>query len=68
MSSKNKSIQDKTIELTKLVSWFDGEDFELELALDKFKEAEKLANDIENDLLTLKNEINIVKQRFDNEN
>ena len=68
MSSKNKSIQDKTAELTNLVSWFDSDEFQLELALDKFKQAEKLAADIENDLTTLKNEINIVKQKFDSVN
>ena len=67
MSSTNKSIQEKTTELTKLVAWFDGEDFKLETALDKFKIAEKLAVDIEKDLLKLKNEINIVKQNFDSE-
>jgi exodeoxyribonuclease VII small subunit len=68
MSSKNKSIQEKTVELTKLVAWFDSDEFTLEAALDKFKEAEKLANDIEQDLSSLKNEIQIVKQRFDGEN
>ena len=68
MPSKNKSIQEKTDELTNLVSWFDSDEFQLELALDKFKQAEKLATDIENDLTTLKNEINIVKQKFDSVN
>lgn len=67
MSPKNKSIQDKTAELAKLIAWFDSDDFKLELAIDKFKEAEKIANDIEHDLLSLKNEIQIVKQKFDNE-
>jgi len=67
MSSTNKSISDKTIELTKMVEWFDSDDFTLEVALDKFKQAEKLAADIEKDLLSLKNEIQIVKQKFDNE-
>lgn len=68
MSLKNKSIQDKTAELTKIVAWFDSDEFKLELAIDKFKEAEKLATDIEQDLLSLKNEIQIVKQKFDSEN
>ena len=68
MSSTNKSIQEKTTELTKLVAWFDSDEFTLESALDKFKQAEKLAVDIEKDLSTLKNEIQIVKQRFDSEN
>jgi exonuclease VII small subunit len=65
MSVKNESISEKTIRLTKLVEWFDGGDFKLELALDKFKEAEKLAIEIEKDLSSLKNEIEIVKQKFD---
>lgn len=68
MSVKDKTIQEKTITLTKLVEWFDSDEFTLEAALDKFKEAEDLAADIEKDLLSLKNEINIVKQKFDSEN
>jgi len=68
MSSTNKSIQEKTIELSKLVEWFDSEDFTLEAALDKFKQAEKLAVEIEHDLTSLKNEINIVKKKFDSDN
>lgn len=67
MSSKNKSIQEKTIELTKLVDWFDSNEFALEVALDKFKQAEKLAGEIEKDLLSLKNDIQIIKQKFDSE-
>jgi len=68
MSSTNKTIQEKTAELSKLVEWFDSADFTLEAALDKFKQAEKLAVDIEHDLTSLKNEINIVKKKFDSEN
>ena len=67
MSSTNKSIQEKTAELTKMVAWFDSEEFTIEEALNKFKKAEKLAADIEKDLKSLKNEIQIVKQRFDSE-
>ena len=65
MSVTNKTIAEKTAELSKLVEWFDGPDFDLESALDKFKNAEKLASEIECDLLSLKNEINIVKKKFD---
>ncbi len=67
MSKSNKTVQEKTIELTELVAWFDGEDFSLETALDKFKEAEALAEEIEADLKALKNDIQIVKQKFDSE-
>lgn len=65
MSVKNKSIQEKVTELNKLVDWFNSDEFVIEAALDKFKEAEKMASDIENDLMSLKNEIQVVKQKFD---
>ena len=68
MSQKNKSISDKTKELSELVAWFDNQDFSVEEALEKFKQAESLANEIENDLNSLKNEVNIVKQKFSGEN
>jgi exonuclease VII small subunit len=65
MSKENKAtVTEKTAQLSKLVAWFDGEDFELEQALNKFKEAEKLASEIEHDLLSLKNDIEIVKSKF----
>lgn len=65
MSQKNNSsISEKTIKLNELVEWFDSDDFELEMALDKFAEAEKLASEIEADLLAMKNSISIVKKKF----
>jgi len=64
-STNNQSIQTKTEKLTKLVSWFDGEDFDIEQALEKFKEAETLAGEIEADLTKLKNKVEILKKNFD---
>lgn len=66
MSGKSSpSIAEKTAKLDELIAWFDSDDFELEQALDKFKEAEKLAQEIERDLMSLKNNIEVVKARFD---
>lgn len=65
MSSTNKTIAEKMNELTTLVSWFEGDEFTLEEALSHYKQAEKLATQIEHDLQTLKNEVTIVKQKFD---
>lgn len=64
MPKNNQSIQEKTMRLAELTAWFDSDDFVLEQALDKFKEAEKLAAEIEKDLSELKNEITVVKQSF----
>ena len=67
MTQSNKTIQQKIGELDELVAWFDSDEFTLETALEKFKTAEKLAEEIEHDLGDLKNEITVVKQRFDGE-
>lgn len=67
MSQVNKSVQEKLSDLSELVGWFQGNSFKLEDALTKFKEAEKLAEEIEQDLTKLKNDIKVVKKRFDTE-
>lgn len=67
MSEPNKTIAQKTKELSDLVAWFDSDDFSLEESIEKFKIAEKIAVEIEKDLLNLKNEINIIKKKFDSE-
>lgn len=65
MSAKNNpSIAEKTLQLNELVEWFNSDDFELEKALDKFAEAEKLERDIEADLVALKNNITVIKKKF----
>jgi len=65
--SNDMTIQQKIAQLDELVAWFDGEDFTLEAALEKFKEAEALAKTIEADLSALKNEITVIKQSFDSD-
>jgi exonuclease VII small subunit len=61
------TIQQKIVELDGLVAWFDSDDFVLETALEKFKTAEALAEEIEKDLAALKNDIQVVNQKFDSE-
>lgn len=67
MSEANKTVQDKLSELSELVAWFQGPDFTLENAVTKFKQAEQLAETIEKDLTKLKNDIVVVKKKFDRE-
>ena len=64
MSGNKHTVAEKTARLDTLIAWFDSEEFELEKALDKFAEAEKLAHEIETDLLALKNNIEVVKAKF----
>lgn len=65
--TSNNSVQEKLTQLSSLVEWFQSDDFTLEAAVEKFKTAEQLADEVEKDLLAIKNEITVVKQRFDKE-
>ena len=65
MSDKSKTVQEKMTELSELVAWFQGGAFKLEDALDKFKQAEALADEVEKDLKKLKNDIKVVAKKFD---
>lgn len=66
MSTTNRdTVSQKMTTLGELVAWFESDEFELELAITKYKEAEKLAGEIEHDLAELKNEITVLKQKFE---
>ena len=66
MSKQNNlSISEKISQLDKLVAWFDSEDFSIEEAIVRYQQAETLANDIEKDLEAVKENIKVVKKRFD---
>lgn len=69
MSASNKTgtVQKKMRELEALVAWFDSDEFQLEEALTVYKKAEQLADEIEKELTEYKNEITILKQKFDQE-
>ncbi|MDO4611545.1 MAG: hypothetical protein Q4B34_01655 [Candidatus Saccharibacteria bacterium] len=60
----NKSLSEKIAELDKKTEWFYSDDFKLEEASENYKEAAKLAKEIENDLLNLKNEIEVLAEDF----
>lgn len=63
--TKNKTLQQKLEELDQLVAWFEGDDIQIEQALKKFDEAEKLADEIGSELKTAKNKIEVIKKKFD---
>lgn len=63
--TKNNTIKEKLSELDELVTWFEQEDIEIDQALTKFEEAEKLADEIGKELKTAKNKIEVIKKKFD---
>lgn len=62
-----KSLNEKIAELDKKVEWFYSDDFELEKAVDEYKEALELSKEIEEDLQNLKNEIEVLNEDFTKE-
>lgn len=58
MSKKNEpTIEQKITQLEEIVAWFNGDDFELELALERYESAQKLAETIQQELTSLKHTI-----------
>ena len=64
-TTTKKTVSQKMSDLSTLVAWFESDEFVIEQAVEKYKEAEKLARDIEHDLESLKNEVTVLKQKFD---
>ena len=63
----NTTIKEQLQQLDELISWFEGDDFTLEEAVEKFKAAEQLAEDIRRKLSSLKGDITVLGQKFDTE-
>ncbi len=64
MSENKKSLSQKINELDAQVEWFHSDEFKLEDAVEKYKVAVKLAKEIEQDLDSLKNEIEVLSEDF----
>lgn len=61
--SKNeskKSIEAKIKSLDQSVEWFYGENFSLDQALQKYQDANQLAQEIQQDLSALKNQVEVI--------
>lgn len=66
MSQKNNTpITARMEQLQDMLAWFDGDDFILEEAVEKYQQAVALADGIERELDGLKNDIQVLKKKFD---
>ena len=64
MSETKMSLNQKIEKLDGQVEWFYSDEFKLEDATGKYKEAVGLAKEIEKDLKELKNEIEVLAEDF----
>ena len=62
--TEKMSLNQKIEYLDKKAEWFYSDDFNLEEAVSNYKDAVKLAKEIEKDLDNLKNEIEVLAEDF----
>ena len=61
---ENKSITKKIEELTNSTDWFYSDEFNLDEAVKKYKEAIELAKELQKDLSDLQNEVEVLTEDF----
>lgn len=61
---ETKTLSEKIKNLESQIDWFYSDEFELEKATEKYKEATKLAQELQKDLNDLQNEIEVLKEDF----
>lgn len=59
-ATNKKSLESRIEQLSEYSEWFYSDEFNLDEALDKYKESMQLAKDIEQDLATLKNQVEVI--------
>ncbi|MBR3386568.1 exodeoxyribonuclease VII small subunit [Candidatus Saccharibacteria bacterium] len=64
MAEAKMGINEKIAKLDEMTEWFYSEDFKLEEASKRYREAMTLEREIEQDLDELKNEIEIIDKDF----
>lgn len=60
----NKTLNQKIEDLETKVEWFYSDEFNLDKATENYKDAIKLAKEIEKDLAELKNKIEVLSEDF----
>lgn len=66
-AKQTDSIKSKMKQLDEAIAWFQSDEFEIEQAIEHYKNVEKLADGIEKDLTELKNDIQVISKRFDSQ-
>lgn len=62
MKENKLTLDGKIKELEKQVAWFEGDSFDVEEAVNRYKTARKLSLDIAKDIEELKNVITVIKK------
>ena len=65
MSETNEeTVSEKLEKLEALLQWFESEEITVEESLEKYEQALKLSKELETQLETAKNQVEIIKKKF----
>ena len=62
--TKAKSFKEKMTELDTLLEWFDSEEVNLDEAVQKYEQALELSKELETELTSAKNKIEVLNKKF----
>ena len=65
MSAQRETVAEKLEKLELLLTWFESEEITVEESLQKYEEALQLAKEVEELLEKAKNNVEIIKQKFE---
>jgi len=65
MSAQRETVAEKLEKLESLLIWFESEEITIEESLKKYEEALQLAKEVEELLEKAKNNVEIIKQKFE---
>ena len=64
---KDQSIAENLERLEELLAWFESEEITVEEAIEKYEEALQLSKQLEKQLITAKNQVEVIKKKFTSE-
>ena len=64
VKNEPQTIAQKLAKLEEVLAWFESEEITVEEAIEKYEEALKLSKDVQHDLETAKNKVEVIKQKF----
>ena len=63
-ATKDETVSEKLEKLEVLLQWFESEEITVEEALVKYEQALKLSKELEAQLETAKNQVEVIKKKF----
>ena len=58
----NRSLRDQMEQLEEILAWFDSDEFELEAAVERYQQAARVAEQIDQRLTEIKNKVTIITE------